>query len=219
MQIHNSSQNTSQNASLNVSKSPIKNALFFRYITLLLTFCALLTACTATFNWREIRSEEQGFLALFPAKTRTEQKNFPFKDQTIEITMEAAIADETLFAVSSLRVNEQVIQSTELIDLMQRNATKSIPSVALPKLEEIRFPIAGQTNLKAIGQGYQFSAPGPNQNHLVYWVYWTSRKDPEQMTRVYQLSAAKSFKGKPSDDELKTTQEQMLTFMSGFKPY
>jgi hypothetical protein len=39
------------------------------------------------------------------------------------------------------------------------------------------------------------------------------------MTRVYQLTAMKAFKQKPSDQEMNTLTEQYGTFLGGFKPY
>jgi hypothetical protein len=64
-----------------------------------LLIISFLFACTATFNWREIRSDEQGFSALFPAKTTFEQKQFPFKDRPIDISLEASNAGDAVFAI------------------------------------------------------------------------------------------------------------------------
>ena len=184
-----------------------------------LLIISFLFACTATFNWREIRSDEQGFSALFPAKTTFEQKQFPFKDRPIDISLEASNAGDVGFAIGTLKLDEKSTSSDELLAAMQNNAQKSITNPDSPELLKINFTLAGEGNSKVGGEGYQLSGVSPDGLHRIYWVYWVKRSDGNQMTRLYQLTAIKSFKQKPTDKESNEVTEQFSTFLGGFRPY
>lgn len=179
----------------------------------------ILFACTATFNWREIRSDEQGYSALFPAKSNLEQKEMPFNDRLIETSLETSTADDTLFAIGSLKLNEKENSSADLIMLMQKNARISIQQDIEPILVKERFKLAGENSLKIDGEGFQMSGVSLDGKYRLYWVYWVKRSGSNQMTRVYQLTAMKAFKQKPSDQEISSLTEQYNTFLGGFKPY
>ena len=45
-----------------------------RFLLPVLAIFFSLVACTATFNWREVRFDEQNFVALFPTKHHFEQQ-------------------------------------------------------------------------------------------------------------------------------------------------
>ncbi len=184
-----------------------------------LLLLSILFACTATFNWREIRSDEQGYSALFPAKTTFEQKQFPFKDRPIDISLEVSNAGEAIFAISTLKLDEKNTSSDELLAAMQNNAQKSIANQTAPELLKASFTLAGEGNSKVIGEGYQLNGVGPDAIHRIYWVYWVKRSDNNQITRLYQLTAIKSFKQKPTEKQSNEVTEQFSTFLGGFKPY
>ena len=194
------------------------------WISLKQIFCILLVsiflcACTATFNWREIRSDEQGYSALFPAKSNVEQKKLPFNDRLIEISLETSSADEALFAIGSLKLDEKENASADLITLMQKNAQRSIQQETEPILLKASFKLAGENNTKIDGDGFQLSGVSLDGKFRIYWVYWLKRSDSNQLTRVYQLTAMKAFKQKPSGQEISSITEQFNTFLGGFKPY
>lgn len=178
-----------------------------------------LFACTATFNWRETRSDEQGYSALFPAKSNFEQKKIPLNDRLIEISLETSSAGDAVFAIGSLKVDETQSSSNDLISLMQKNAQRSIQQEVEPTLLTASFKLAGENNRKVDGNGYQLSGVSLDGKYRIYWVYWVKRIDNSQITRVYQLTAMQAFKQKPADQEISSLTEQLNTFLSGFKPY
>jgi len=195
------------------------NWISLKRITSLFLASLILFACTATFNWREIRSDEQGYSALLPAKSNLEQKEMPFNDRLIETSLETSTADDTLFAIGSLKLNEKENSSSDLITLMQKNALRTIQQEIEPVLVNASFKLAGENNLKIDGEGFQMNGVSLDGKYRLYWVYWVKRADGNQMTRVYQLTAMKAFKQKPSDQEMNTLTEQYGTFLGGFKPY
>jgi hypothetical protein len=184
-----------------------------------LLLLSILFACTATFNWREIRSDEQGYSALFPAKTTFEQKQFPFKDRPIDISLEASNAGEAIFAIGTLKLDEKNTSSDELLAAMQNNAQKSIANQTATELLKTSFTLAGEGSSKVPGEGYQLAGKSPDGLHRIYWVYWVKRSDNNQITRLYQLTAIKAFKQKPTEKESEAVTEQFSTFLGGFRPY
>jgi hypothetical protein len=178
-----------------------------------------LVACTATFNWREIRSDEQGYSALFPAKSHLEQKKLPFNDHLIEISLETSSTDDAVFAIGSLKLDEKENSSTDLIKLMQLNAQRSIQQDVEPALLKTSFKLAGENNHTVEGEGFQLRGLSLDQKFRIYWVYWVKLPNGQQMTRVYQLTAMKAFKQKPSEKEINAMTEEFSTFIAGFKPY
>lgn len=188
-----------------------------------ITLCCLtfifLVGCTATFNWREVRSDEQGFIALFPDKTKTEKKQLAFKDQEISVVMQATMTGGALFAISSLKLDPSIVASQEMVQLLQTNAQKSLKLSMEPSLISEQFSVAGEVSQKMTGQGYRLLGEGQDRQYRVFWVYWLTRPADENKIRVFQLSAIKTFAKEPSPREMEEITEQFATFIGGFKPY
>lgn len=197
----------------------LRQKFLWRYLSLCFISISLLAACTVAYNWREIRSDEQGFLALFPAKTSFEQKSFLYKNHPIPIALEASVVNETVFAVGTIKVENPDIQSDDLLELMQTNAQKSMASHQDTALVSASFQVAGATGQKVEGHGYQFLGASLDGKYRMYWVYWVTRKISPQITKIYQLSAIQLFSKNPSMAELKKSTEVFNTFLEGFKPY
>ena len=102
---------------------------------------------------------------------------------------------------------------------MQNNAQKSITNPTTLELLKTSFTLAGEGNFKVGGEGYQLSGVSFDGLHRIYWVYWVKRSDSNQRTRLYQLTAIKAFKQKPTDKESNEIIEQFSTFIGGFRPY
>jgi hypothetical protein len=175
--------------------------------------------CTATFNWREVRSDEQGFVALFPDKTKTEKKQLSFKDQEVSVVMQASMTGGALFAISSLKLDQSKVTSQEMVQLLQTNARKSLKLSTEPELVTEQFTIAGESTQKITGQGYRLLGQAQDHQYRVFWVYWLTRPAEGAITRIYQLTAIKSFAKEPTSRELEEISEQFTTFIAGFKPY
>jgi hypothetical protein len=178
----------------------------------------LLMSCTATFNWREIRFNEQGFVALFPAKNHVEKKSIPFENQQLTMTMVASKVSGILFAVGTIPYLTKEVSGEALMQWMSLNTSKIVQSPALEQM--IQFEVKTAQTPKQIipAQGYNLKGFGPDGIYRIYWVRWVIRKNDDGQGRIYQLSAIQSFESKPSEQVVKQTTEHIETFMGGFHP-
>jgi hypothetical protein len=179
----------------------------------------VLSACTATYNWRELRFDDQGFVALFPSKTSSEQQNIRYLDQDLPMTMSAASTDDALFAVGSMPFDPKKLDGQEIIDWMQTNTSRLIQSQKppIPILFEVKT--AGSPSALIPATGFNLKGLGPDGNFRIYWVRWLKTASPQGKATIYQISAIKPFKTTPSLEDQKKLTEQFETFMQGFHPY
>ncbi len=179
----------------------------------------MMVACTSTFNWREVRNDEQQFLALFPSKTNSEQHNVQYQNIDLTMTMHAAMAGDSLFAVGTMPFDQKTMNSQSILDWMKTNTAKLIQSQQPPQLIEFEVKTASTPQQYITAQGFNLKGLGPDGNYRLYWVRWMVRTDDQGSSRIYQLSALKPFKAAPNEAEQKAVIEQFETFMSGFRPY
>lgn len=182
---------------------------------------ALLTlvACSATFNWREVRFEAEQFLALFPAKAQRQQQTVRFENIDYPMTMAAAKAGEILFAVGTIPFAEKDVSSLAMVDWMKTNTVKIFPHHEIPQTITAEIKTVGLPSQKLLAQDYHLKGMGPDGVYRIYWVRWVVRKHATDPSFIYQLSAIQSFKNEPKIDVFQRTTEQFETFMSGFRPY
>jgi len=64
-----------------------------------LTSLATFTACSPTYDWREVRSEAGRYSVLFPKKPGLETRTLPLLGTQIELTWQSTQIQDTLFAV------------------------------------------------------------------------------------------------------------------------
>jgi hypothetical protein len=71
-------------------------------VTLLLTACLLpvLTACSPTYNWREVRPDHTRLSALLPCKPDQAQRSVPLGGQPTELAMLGCDAGGATFAIA-----------------------------------------------------------------------------------------------------------------------
>ncbi|MEI7531299.1 MAG: hypothetical protein WCK52_05150 [Betaproteobacteria bacterium] len=192
----------------------------FRYKFWIGSFALIgLVACTATFNWREIRSDEQAFTAWFPAKTSKEQKTITIEGKSRTMVMEAATADKMLFAVGTMNLGQEKDISEKVLKWMKDGVQNSLKDGKISPEQECFFYLAGEKKQKLNAQGVRLSGFGPDHKYRIYWARWVARQDPSGINRIYQLSAIKMFNNEPRASELSELTEQYETFFSGFRPY
>ena len=179
----------------------------------------ILSACTASFNWREIQSEEHGYLALFPAKTSSEQKTIVYKNQSFPMIMQASQAGDALFAVGTIVLDPSFKDSHQLLEWLQNSAAQVIRTASVPVLEKTQTRIALQKNEKVPVTGLQLEGLGPDQKQRIYWVRWVYRIDESGKPRIFQLSAIQTVPSDLSAQQRKVITEEFLIFMNGFHPY
>ena len=76
-------------------------------------------ACTSTFNWREVRLDEEQYLALFPAKNAFEQQTIRFEEHRLTMTMAAAKAGDILFAIGTIPIDAKTVSGEALVQWMR----------------------------------------------------------------------------------------------------
>jgi len=192
--------------------------IFYKTVALFIS-AMMIVACTSTFNWREVRNDELYFLALFPSKTNLEQHNVQYQNIDLTMTMQAAMAGDSLFAVGTMPFDQKTVNSQSILDWMKTNTAKLIQSQQPPQAIQFEVKTASTPQQYITAQGFNLKGLGPDGNYRIYWVRWMVRTDDQGSSRIYQLSALKSFKALPNEAEQKSVIEQFETFMSGFRPY
>jgi hypothetical protein len=188
-------------------------------VPLMVILMLVLASCTATFNWREVKLNEQQFLALFPAKHHFEQQTFRFEKNQLTMTMAASKAGDILFAIGTIPFDSKVTSEKTLTDWMKSNVTKIFQGRSEQQLIQFEVKTAGTPALIIPAQGYNLKGFGPDGVYRIYWVRWIIRQHTNGQSFIYQMSAIQSFKAEPSVQIQKQTTEQIETFMGGFHPY
>jgi hypothetical protein len=188
------------------------------FTSLVLLFVVMTVACTAAFNWREVRVDEQGFTALFPAKATFEQQTIRFQEVDLTMTMAAAMAEDSLFAVGSMPFDKKILNGSSIMAWMQSNTAKLIQSQIPPQSITFEIKTASTPATFIPAQGFNLKGLGPDGHYRIYWVRWMVRTNEAGESKIYQLSALKPFKSTPNEEEQKVIIDQFETFMMGFKP-
>jgi hypothetical protein len=105
---------------------------------------ALLAGCNPAYNWRDHTSEDGRFKALFPAKPATLTRTVDLNGLQVEMTMTAAKADNTTFAVGTAVAPDAA------------RAQAALPAMRLALLRNIGAPDAaatGDLNVDVTGAG------------------------------------------------------------------
>lgn len=181
---------------------------------------ALVTACTATYDWRTIRSDEYAYEALYPAKPTRAEKTIVIGDQKYTMVMEAAKAGGALFAVGALTLDAGSTNADEILEWLKNNTVRNLRSDQEPKLEDqLSFSLAGNSKERILATGVKIYGWGPDQIPRILWVRWLKRKDPAGIERIYQLSVIQTLEKSLEQRQLNQLEEQVETFYAGFHPY
>ena len=103
-----------------VTISPmIKPLSLSRYSRLFALFalCALatvLTGCDPALNWREVRNNDAGYVALFPAKPTSFERAVDLDGLQVMMNMTAAEADGMSFAVATAVIEDDALRAKAL---------------------------------------------------------------------------------------------------------
>ena len=147
-----------------VTISPmIKSLSMLRYSRLLAlsAFCvltSLLASCDPALNWREVRSDDAGYTALFPAKPTSFERAVNLDGLQVMMNMTAAEADGVSFAVATAIIEDEGQRAKALIAMqtaMQRNIRGEITEKKTVNLK------GGATAIQihATGQASQAGTP------------------------------------------------------------
>jgi hypothetical protein len=67
--------------------------------SLVALICAALTACTATYNWREVRVGPAGLKAMMPCKPEQETRSVPMTGRKVDLNVLACQTGDATFAI------------------------------------------------------------------------------------------------------------------------
>ncbi len=101
-----------------------------------------LTACTPTLNWRELRPEGSQARLMLPCKPASHARRVALAGQTIEMSMFACSAGETVFALSFADIKDPSLVGAAL-DELARAVRLNLESPSAAVSEPIK--VAGMT--------------------------------------------------------------------------
>ena len=146
----------------------------------LFTFCALATVligCDPALNWREVRSNDAGYSALFPAKPTSFERAVDLDGLQVMMHMTAAEADGISFAVATAVIDDEV-QRTKALIAMQTAMMRNIQGeIAEQKCVTVKGG-ATATQIHATGKAGRTGTP------LVLFARFVMHE-----SRVYQVVA------------------------------
>jgi hypothetical protein len=82
-------------------------------VLLLTAFVLCLTACTPTFNWREVRPEGLGFAVLLPDRPASLSREIDLDGVPLTMTMTGARIDHSLFTVGMVELPPTALEHAE----------------------------------------------------------------------------------------------------------
>lgn len=84
-----------------------------------------LSACSPTFNWREVRPPGYSLTALWPCKPETAQRTIRLEGSAVELTMLSCEAGGVTFALGALRLPAG-LEAPVLLDVWKRAILTSL---------------------------------------------------------------------------------------------
>src|SRR4051812_38878478 len=76
---------------------------------------AMLSACSPKYNWRDYRSAEAPYTALFPDKPATYTRKIDLDGTPVNMTMTAAQVGDVMFAIGSAEAPDQAKAQAALV--------------------------------------------------------------------------------------------------------
>lgn len=192
----------------------------FNFGLFALIAACILGACSATFNWRIVRADDLAYEALYPAKPNRAQRTLVIDGVSYTMTMEAAKAQDTVFAVGTIELGKDEGNGDKILSWLKENTSKSLGSdINVEALSNISFSVAGSQGLVMPATGIKISGKGPDQLMKELQVRWVRRIDGAGVERIYQVTTLQSFEKQIEDNQLNLLKEHIETFYAGFHPY
>lgn len=170
-------------------------------LSLVLLFCLALTACSPTYDWREIRGEDAPYIALMPGKPSSHTRVVNLNGMEVSMTLTAAEVEDVVFAIGTAELDD-ASRSAFALEAMKtaliRNISgtvrseKHLPAVGQPGLPVVQLEAAGTP-----------AATGQQKPHLL--LARLVAKD----RHIYQVLVL--------GPEARVKREEADTFFSGFK--
>jgi hypothetical protein len=165
-------------------------------LSALCVFMLFLNGCDPTLNWREVRSDDAGYTALFPAKPTSFERAVNLDGLQVMMNMTAAEADGVSFAVATAIIEDEDQRAKALI-AMQTAMLRNIRGEITEKKTVNVKGGATAIQIHATGQA------GPAGTPLVLFARFVTHEN-----RVFQVIAL--------GPKEKLSAEAADTFLSSF---
>lgn len=143
-------------------------------------FMLFLNGCDPTLNWREMRSDDAGYTALFPAKPTSFERAVNLDGLQVMMNMTAAEADGVSFAVATAIIEDEG-QRAKALTAMQTAMLRNIRGEITEKKTVNVKGGATAIQIHATGQAGQ---AGPAGTPLVLFARFVMHE-----SRVFQVIA------------------------------
>ena len=87
-------------------------------------------ACSPTLDWRQVRSDESGVVAMFPCKPQRYARQVPLASMTVDLRLASCTAKETTYAIAYASV-AQPGQVSAAVEELRRAAAANIGAPAV----------------------------------------------------------------------------------------
>jgi hypothetical protein len=152
-------------------------------VGLALLVTAVLSACTPTFNWREVRFDEDVLVALLPCKPDRAERSVPFAGGDRRMQVMGCESGGAMFALSRMAVADGTgtqVQTEAKEALVQLQAINE-KTLALDRSVSATLRVAGaDTELATLVVGNSAAKKDkPQRSHALYFrkggvIYWAT---------------------------------------------
>ena len=163
----------------------------------LLALSALLISCSPSFNWREVRSNDEQYTVLLPAKPASHSRSVDLAGQKVSLQMTAAEVDDISFAVASTRIEDES-QRKAALEFLQQAMVKNIRGSVNEQKSVVLKDGTQMNEIKATGTT-------PNGRRMALFARFGAKEQ-----RVYQAVAI--------GPQEKLSAEIADTFLASFTP-
>ncbi|HEY8605710.1 MAG TPA: hypothetical protein VIM12_01190 [Noviherbaspirillum sp.] len=112
---------------------------------------ALLSGCSPTYDWREIRGDGAPYLIMLPSKPASHTRAVVLDGTEVQMTMTGAEADDVSFTVATAELPDAA-QAQKTLQVMKSAMVRNIGgSVKQEKPVQVAGTAAGGTEVTAVG--------------------------------------------------------------------
>ena len=171
------------------------------FLAVLATAC-MLSACSPKFDWRDYRSPDAQFTALFPGKPAVLTREIDLDGKKVSLTMTASEADGSTFAIGSA-----VLDSAE-------QAQAALPAMQTALLKNINGTVRSEKSVSAASS----SAAGTQQrSSLSIEAGGTQQGKPVLLVGRFVAQDKRIFQIVILGEESKLSRDTIDTFMDSVK--
>jgi hypothetical protein len=196
----------------------------FMLINRLFSFLCLLlalSACTPTFDWRTVRSDDLMYEALYPGKPSRAEKTMLFQQHKLTMTMEAVKVKDGLYAIGVIQVPTElrsVASMSQLLEFIQSGALNNLKTSQAATHQGITINTSGQVAEKLPAKEWIIDGLGPDGQRRLMRTRIAQRVFPDGQVMIFQQTILQTLTSN-QDLEKSLSSDEHSMFLSGFKPY